>query len=98
VRAEQHRSAQIELERIVRDIETLLALELDAQEAQLTKSVDGFSERLAEAQKLAPMPAVRDYQPASFMFSIREVHPLGGAKQSETAPTEPQQAQRASLT
>lgn len=84
VRAEQHRAAQIGLERIVRDIETLLVLEDSAEPADLSGSVDALSERLAEAQKLAPMPAVRDYAPSSLMFDLRQVDAA-----PEAAATEP---------
>lgn len=84
VRAEQHRAAQVGLERIVRDIETLLVLEDGAEPADLSGSVDALSERLAEAQKLAPMPAVRDYAPSSLLFDIPRVETAG-----EAAATEP---------
>ena len=84
VRAEQHRAAQIGLERIVRDIETLLVLEAGTEPVDLSGSVDALSERLAEAQKLAPMPSVRDYAPSSLMFDRRTVEP--GA---DTAATDP---------
>jgi len=81
VRAEQHRAAQIGLERIVRDIETLLALEPGAEPSDLPGSVDTLSERLAEAQKLAPMPAVRDYAPNSLMIDL---HKVGTATEAAT--------------
>lgn len=84
VRAEQHRTAQIGLERIVRDIETLLVLEASSLPVDLSGSVDALSERLAEAQKLAPMPSVRDYAPSSLMFDLRSVEP--GAPPVETDP------------
>jgi len=64
--------------------ETLLVLETGTQLVDLSGSVDALSERLAEAQKVAPMPSVRDYAPSSLMFDLRSVEPA-----PEAAATEP---------